>query len=137
MKALMKVLWIPLLVFAPFFAWQFFLFLGIGQGSSWLIPLVIFAPFFVWLLLIRRKSGPDCPDCGELLPQFQSPFTKTERMWRKGGHICRNCGCETDIAGNKVPAGVAPQRLWIAISFGATILSMGLALMLLIVRLLR
>ncbi len=79
----MNDLWIPLLPFAVFFAWLFFS----GMG--------------------RRKV---CPDCNERLPPFQSPLTKTKRMWWEGGCVCRNCGCETDSAGNKVPAGVGPQR---------------------------
>ncbi len=79
----MNDLWIPLLPFAAFFAWLFFFPMG------------------------RRKA---CPNCNERLPPVQSPLTKTKRQWWEGGYVCRNCGCEADIAGNKVPAGVAPQR---------------------------
>ena len=96
------------------------------------IPLLPFAFFFAWLFMRPRKA---CPDCGKLLPLFQSPFTKTKRQWLVGGYICQNCGCEADIDGNKVPAGVAPQRLWITISIVLPILFVGLALMLWIVRL--
>jgi hypothetical protein len=44
-----------------------------------LLPWLPFVLFFAFLLLttIRRVL---CPDCGELLPRFQSPFTKTRRQ---------------------------------------------------------
>ena len=79
------------------------------------IPLLPFA-FFAWLLFMGR--GKACPNCNKPLPPFQSPFTKTKRQWWKGGYLCQNCGCETDIAGNKVAAGVGPRRRSIVIGIG-------------------
>jgi hypothetical protein len=82
---------------------------------DYLIPLLpLLAPlvFVLWSALRRR----DCPDCGAPLPVFYSPFRKTRRMWRAGGHLCARCGCETDTVGRKVTAGTAmppfPARQW-------------------------
>jgi hypothetical protein len=68
------------------------------------------APFLVALasvlfLALRRVM---CPDCGDPLPLFYSPFKKTRRMWRAGGYLCPRCGCETDTAGRKVTADTPP-----------------------------
>lgn len=82
------------------------------MNASWIAPLP-FLTFFVWLLFAER--GKTCPDCRRPLPRFQSPFTKTRRQWAEGGFVCPDCGCETDLAGNKVAAGMAPQPRWILV----------------------
>ncbi len=68
------------------------------------MPLLMFVPFFLFLFMFGLRR-PDCPDCGRPLPLLQSPFTKTRRQWAEGGYLCSNCGCETDRAGQKVPPG--------------------------------
>ena len=70
--------------------------------STWLIliPFLV-AMGFVLIHTLRRVR---CPDCGDTLPVFCSPFGKTRRMWRAGGFLCARCGCETDAAGRKVTA---------------------------------
>lgn len=66
--------------------------------------LLVLLPFVIlgWFLLGGRW-GVVCPGCGDTLPGFQSPFRKTWRQWWEGGYVCRNCGCEVDKAGNRVP----------------------------------
>lgn len=56
------------------------------------------------LTLWRAAHLPACPDCGDRLPAFCSPFRKRRRMWLAGGYHCARCGCETDAAGTKVAA---------------------------------
>ena len=56
---------------------------------------------FILHLLFRNIQ---CPDCGTALPKFMSPLRKTGRMWWKGGFLCSQCGCQTDVRGNKVEA---------------------------------
>ena len=90
-------------------------------------PVLIFLPFFVVLFfsLLKRRN---CPECGERLPAFQSPLTKTDRQWAFGGYLCRNCGCETDSHGRAVDPD-APVRgtgrqmllLWAALMFGGLV----------------
>jgi DNA-directed RNA polymerase subunit RPC12/RpoP len=70
---------------------------------------VAFVPFFVLLLFWMTRRPKRCPECGERLPVFQSPLTKSWRQWVEGGYVCRKCGCEADIAGRKVPAGTLPR----------------------------
>ena len=106
----MNDLWIPLLPFAAFLAWLFFF----GMG--------------------RRKA---CPNCNQWLPRIQSPLTKTKRQWLEGGYVCQNCGCEADIAGNEVPAGVVLQRRSIITWIGLLTLAVVLGLILLTVLLYR
>lgn len=72
-----------------------------------LIPF-LFVPFFLWLIFFGMGGRKTCPDCNLPLQCFQSPFTKTRRQWLKGGYLCKNCGCESDMAGRKVHAGTAP-----------------------------
>jgi len=74
------------------------------------IPLLPFVVFFAWLFFVAMRRRKACPNCNEPLPRFQSPFTKSKRQWVEGGYVCQQCGCEADIAGNKVPAGVALNR---------------------------
>ena len=75
-----------------------------------LLSLLPFSAVFLVLLasclVARRKK---CPDCGDPLPAFQSPASKTWRQWVEGGYQCRRCGCETTIAGGKVALGAAPS----------------------------
>jgi DNA-directed RNA polymerase subunit RPC12/RpoP len=69
-----------------------------------LLPLLVPFAFLLFQVLHRVK----CPDCGETLPLFPSPFKKTRRMWRAGGYLCTRCGCETNMAGQKVTADTPP-----------------------------
>jgi DNA-directed RNA polymerase subunit RPC12/RpoP len=77
-----------------------------------MLPLLVPFAFLLFQALHRVK----CPDCGETLPLFLSPFKKTRRMWRAGGYLCARCGCETDAAGRKVTADTPlppfPARQW-------------------------
>ena len=75
-----------------------------------------FAFFFAWLL-VSSAGKRACPDCGATLDILQSPFTKSRRQWEQGGYLCRNCGCESDRSGVKVPRGPAPSWRWIGIAF--------------------
>jgi hypothetical protein len=64
-------------------------------------PILMFVPFFVFLMaFVQRRRN--CPDCGKPLSGLQSPFTKTRRQWLDGGYLCQNCGCETNLAGDRV-----------------------------------
>ena len=75
---------------------------------SVLVGFAPFIPFFVILLSFQWQKP--CPDCGQPLPRFISPFKKTKRHWIEGGCLCPKCGCDVDTAGIKVPAGT-PLRL--------------------------
>ena len=72
-------------------------------------PFIPFVVFFMWLFLFGTRRRKSCADCGELLPPFQSPLKKTKRQWLAGGYVCAKCGCEMDIAGKKVPAGMGAR----------------------------
>ncbi len=65
------------------------------------LVVLFFASFLVVLPLRRSRA---CPECGDALPVFQSPLTKTRRQWLAGGLVCQRCGCETNCAGQKVTA---------------------------------
>ena len=67
-----------------------------------LIAMILLVPFA--FLLSQAFHRVKCPDCGETLPLFYSPFKKTRRMWRAGGYLCARCACETDTTGRKVTA---------------------------------
>jgi len=67
-------------------------------------PLLVPLAFVLYYALHPVK----CPDCGDTLPLFGSPFKKTRRMWRAGGYLCARCGCETTMAGQKVTADTPP-----------------------------
>ena len=69
--------------------------------------LLLFAFFLIVGPLRRPRS---CPECGDALPIFQSPLTKTRRQWLAGGYVCRRCGCEAKLAGQKVTADSPPAR---------------------------
>jgi hypothetical protein len=75
-----------------------------NQLFAMLLPWLMFIPFFV-LLAVNSTRRLNCPDCGQPLSPTGSPFTKTRRQWIEGGYLCRNCGCEVDNAGKKVPPG--------------------------------
>ncbi len=94
-----------------------------------LLPFMILVP---WLLLRRPAS---CLECGDALPLFQSPLTKTRRQWFAGGYVCQRCGCETNLAGQKLTADSPPARfpivkvcwLFVAMLGGAGLFSVMLA----------
>jgi hypothetical protein len=81
---------------------------------------------FVLFHTLRRVR---CPDCGDPLPVLYSPFKKTRRMWRAGGYSCARCGCETDVAGQRVTADTPmppfPARQWALVG---VLLAVGLGL---------
>jgi len=52
-----------------------------------------------------RARKRNCPDCGHRLPAYQPPWSRTTRQLVEGGYLCPNCGCETDLRGNKVEGG--------------------------------
>ena len=70
-----------------------------------------------------------CPDCGDTLPTSYSWFKITRRMWRAGGYLCARCGCETNMAGQKVTADTPPASFltlrW-AFLAGALLVGIGL-----------
>jgi hypothetical protein len=76
------------------------------MDTIWLPLLPLLAAMAVVLFHAMRRVR--CPDCGDPLPVFYSPFKKTRRMWRAGGYLCPRCGCETDSAGQKVTAATPP-----------------------------
>jgi hypothetical protein len=69
-----------------------------------MLPLLVPLAFVLYYALHPVK----CPDCGDTLPMFYSPFKKTRRMWRAGGYLCARCGCETNMVGQKVTANTPP-----------------------------
>jgi DNA-directed RNA polymerase subunit RPC12/RpoP len=76
------------------------------MDTIWLSMLPLLVPLaFVLVHALRRI---ECPDCGVPLPVFYSPFRKTRRMWRAGGYLCARCGCETNMAGQKVTCDTPP-----------------------------
>ena len=97
------------------------------MSELWL-PLLPFA--ILWLLMFGLAPGKPCPDCGEILPQVQSPFTKTKRQWIEGGYLCRNCGCEADYAGRKVVAGTEPSKIRLMVTGTALFVSVIIGLIL-------
>lgn len=104
----------------------------LDMNELWILLFSV-GVLFVWLFFFgvgRRKA---CPDCNEPLPLIQSPFTKTTRQWFEGGHICKACGCETDIAGRKVRAGTRPQTRWVLTGIGLQVLTVIPAIVLLTV----
>ncbi|MGH7243794.1 MAG: hypothetical protein ACREJD_10290 [Phycisphaerales bacterium] len=86
------------------------------------IILYSMLPVFVviTILLVNGRARFNCPDCGASLPQFLSPFQKTRRMWRSGGYLCAQCGCETNRAGEKIVAHGTlvpiPAARWVKLS---------------------
>lgn len=101
----------------------------------WLIlfPFLILLPFLAAIAWssFHTFRPVRCPDCGDLMPMFYAPSTKTRRMWRAGGYLCAGCGCETDTAGRKVAADTPlppfPTRQW---AFVGVMLAASLALQL-------
>ena len=69
-----------------------------------ILPLLVPLAFVLYYALHPVK----CPDCGDTLPIVCSPFKRTRRMWRSGGYLCTRCGCETNMAGQKVTADTPP-----------------------------
>lgn len=95
----------------------------------WIIILFQFAAAF-WGIVLRpeRKA---CPDCSRPLSRFQSPFTKTKRMWIEGGYLCSHCGCEVSMDGQKVSAGTAPQQRSVIRGIGILVIAVAPALVML------
>jgi hypothetical protein len=77
---------------------------------------LIFIPVFYFMFFYRPGLKRACPECNASLPAFQSPFTKTQRQWVQGGYLCRECGCQTDMAGRRVVKGDSPQWGWVILS---------------------
>jgi len=69
-----------------------------------ILPALVPLAFLIYFALHRIK----CPDCGDTLPILYSPFKRTRRMWLAGGYLCARCGCETNMAGQKVTADTPP-----------------------------
>ena len=90
------------------------------------LPLLWISPLFVPLAFVLYSAlhPVKCPDCGDTLPVIYSPFQKTRRMWRAGGYLCARCGCETNMAGQKITADMPlppfPTLQWALVA--ATIL---------------
>jgi hypothetical protein len=78
-----------------------------GSMDDIMLILFPFVPFFAILLLLSHCRV-SCPDCGDPLPFFQSPLTKTRRQWIAGGSVCQRSGCETNMVGQKVTADTFP-----------------------------
>ncbi|QVL32617.1 hypothetical protein KIH39_01485 [Telmatocola sphagniphila] len=74
--------------------------------------LLVFLPFFGFFLiffLCAMRRVP-CPECGTILPNFYPPSQKTRRMWKSGGYICPNCGCEANARGEKIDPDSVPEE---------------------------
>lgn len=69
-----------------------------------ILPLLVPLAFLLYFALHPVQ----CPDCGDTLPIVCSPFKRTRRMWLAGGYLCARCGCETNMAGQKVTADTPP-----------------------------
>ena len=89
-----------------------------------LVPVFVFLVFLFWSAGRRRV----CPACGERLPNFQSPFTKTPRQWFEGGYVCPACGCEADARGREVPPGTGPRAWAVAAAVLAVVATTALSL---------
>ena len=75
----------------------------------YLTPLLI--P--IALLIYRASRRSKCPDCGSPLSMSTLFSRTTPRIRRVGGYLCRQCSCETDLAGRKVPFGTPlPSFAW-------------------------
>jgi len=91
-----------------------------------ILPAFVPLAFLIYLALHPVK----CPDCGDTLPIFGSPWKKTRRMWWEGGYRCTRCGCETNMAGQKVTADTPPApfpTLQFALLAVGLLLGIGLA----------
>jgi hypothetical protein len=91
-----------------------------------ILPALVPLAFLIYLALHPVK----CPDCGDTLPIFGSPWKKTRRMWWEGGYRCTRCGCETNMAGQKVTADTPPApfpTLQFALLAVGLLLGIGLA----------
>jgi|GEM_PF-1813872 len=69
-----------------------------------LLGLLVLLAFQLYYAFHRLN----CPDCGDTLPIHYSPFQMTRRQWRAGGYLCPRCGCETNMAGQKVTSDTPP-----------------------------
>ena len=91
-----------------------------------ILPLLVPLAFLIYFALHPVK----CPDCADTLPIFGSPWKKTRRMWWEGGYRCTRCGCETNMAGQKVTADTPPApfpTLQFALLAVGLLLGIGLA----------
>jgi hypothetical protein len=95
-----------------------------NENFLWIILLPFVAAWFwVSFIMPARKTASTCPDCAQPLSPFQSPFTKTKRMWFEGGYLCSHCGCEVSMDGQKVPFGTAPQRRSVTRGIGMLVIT--------------
>ena len=94
--------------------------------SIFWIVIVPFVPFFCWMFWRFSRVDHPCLDCGAGLSLLQSPLTWSERQWAEGGYLCRSCGREADILGQKVPRGAAPSWLHLVVVLGVPALGIGL-----------
>ena len=76
---------------------------------SAMLPALVGMGLFLLFLFVAMRRPKTCGNCGQRLSTFQSPFTKTKRMWREGGAICPKCGSEVDVAGRVVPVVARPR----------------------------
>jgi hypothetical protein len=77
--------------------------------NSAMLPALVGISLFLLFLFVAMRRPKTCANCGERLSIFQSPFTKTKRMWWEGGAICPKCDCELDVVGRLVPVVVRPR----------------------------
>ena len=100
-----------------------------------ILPALVPLAFLLYFALHRIN----CPDCGDTLPIVYSPFNRTRRMWLAGGYLCARCGCETNMAGQKITADTPPAPfptlqfallavcLLLGVGLGASLIRTGLA----------
>jgi hypothetical protein len=81
-------------------------------------------------------SDMSCPECGEPLSPFQSPFRKTKRQWIEGGYVCVKCGCESDLAAGKMGLNM-PLRFGKFVAAIVALIPLGVVAVLLLMVLLR
>lgn len=75
-------------------AFDLTLFIGGSIGS-----LVMWA--FGWGKFEGGGAKLACPECGTMPPLVRKPANRRQMIW--GGWTCKECGCECDRRGRKVP----------------------------------
>ncbi len=85
-------------------------------------------PFLILFLFaaMQARRQVNCPRCDARFSSFSSPFKKTRRMWREGGYLCAECGCETDLAGNEVTAGTPVKSQYVSLVIALLLAGLGL-----------